>query len=52
MSSQGIETDPEKTRAVDGWPTPENLVELHSFLGHASYYRWFIADFSVIAEHL
>ena len=52
MSSQGIETDPEKTRAVDEWPTPENLVELHSFLGLASYYRWFIADLSVIAEHL
>lgn len=26
VSSQGIETDPEKTRAVDEWPTPENLV--------------------------
>ena len=52
MSSQGIETDPEKTRAVDEWPTPENLVELQSFLGLASYYRRFIADFSIIAEPL
>ena len=52
VSSQGIETDPEKTRDVDEWPTPENLVELQSFLGLASYYRRFIADFSIIAEPL
>ena len=52
VSSQGIEIDPEKTRAVDEWPTPENLVELRSFLGLASYYRRFIADFSIIAEPL
>ena len=36
MSCKGIETDPEKTRAVDEWPTPENLTELQSFLGLAS----------------
>ena len=52
VSSQGIETDPEKTRAVDEWPTPENLVELQSFLGLASYYSRFIADFCIIAEPL
>ena len=33
VSSQGIETDPEKTRVVDEWPTPKNLVGLQSFLG-------------------
>ena len=52
VSYNGIETDPEKTRAVDEWPTPENLTELQSFLGLASYYRRFIVDFSVVAEPL
>ena len=52
LSWRGIETDPEKTRTVDEWPTPENLTELRSFLGLASYYRWFIVDFSIIAEPL
>ena len=27
----------------------KNLVELDGFLGVAGYYRWFIADFSIIA---
>ena len=52
VSCNGIETDPEKTRAVDDWPTPENLTELQSFLGLASYYRRFIFDFSIVAEPL
>ena len=49
---QGVETDPEKTRAVDEWSTPENLVELQSFLGLARHYRRSIADFSIMAEPL
>ena len=52
VSFKDIETDPEKTRAVDEWPTPENLTELQSFLGLASYYRRFIVDFSIVAEPL
>ena len=52
MSCNGIETDLEKTRAVDEWPTPENLTELQSFLRLASYYRRFIVDFSIVAEPL
>ena len=52
VSCNGIEADPEKTTAVDEWPTPENLTELQSFLGLASYYRRFIVDFSIVAEPL
>ena len=49
VSCKGIETDPEKPRAVDEWPTSENLTELQSFLGLASYYIRFIVDFSIVS---
>lgn len=52
MSSDGIKTDPEKVKAVETWPVPQNVKELQSFLGLASYYRKFILGFSFIAEPL
>ena len=38
ISHEGIETDPKKTEAVRNWPPPENIEELRSFLGLATYY--------------
>lgn len=52
VSGDGIRTNPEKVKAVETWPTPLDVKELHSFLGLASYYRRFIAGFSIIAEPL
>ena len=52
VSGGGIRTNPEKVKAVETWPTPLDVKELHSFLGLASYYRRFIAGFSIIAEPL
>nr|KYP37818.1 Pol polyprotein [Cajanus cajan] len=31
------------------WSTPKSVFEIRSFLGLASYYRWFIENFSRIA---
>ena len=35
-----------KWKKVWDWPTPPNAKEAHSFLGLASYYRWFIPKFA------
>ncbi|KAI3360379.1 hypothetical protein L3Q82_002247 [Scortum barcoo] len=42
----------EKVQAVRDWLTPTNLRELKSFIGLASYYRWFLRGFSCIAAPL
>jgi hypothetical protein len=52
VSAQGINTDPEKVRAIAERPEPHNLEELRSFLGMAEYYRGHIQDFAQMATPL
>ena len=44
VSAVGVQTDPEKLKAVRDFPTPVNVKRLWSFLGLASYYRRFIPN--------
>ena len=52
VSEDGVATDPDKIAAVAQWKCPENVKELKSFLGFASYYRRFVPGFSQIASPL
>ena len=52
ISSAGVATDPEKTRAVAKWKRPSTVTDLHSFLGFCSYYRRFLERFAKHAAPL
>lgn len=52
ISREGVSTDPTKVSAVSNWPHPNNVSDLRSFLGFASYYRRFVPGFSTLAAPL
>lgn len=49
ISSKGIEVDQTKIQIIVELLIPTNQKYVRSFLGYASYYRRFIANFSKIA---
>ena len=52
VSNAGVCADLDKVRAIQDFPRPQNLKQLRSFLGLASYYRRFIPKFSQVATPL
>ena len=52
VSSNGVEPDSAKIKAIQEWKIPTNVKEIRSFLGLAGYYRRFIKDFAKIAAPL
>jgi hypothetical protein len=50
LIAEGVAVDLTKMKAVKEWEQPRNPIDIHSFLGLASYYRRFIENFSKIAK--
>ena len=50
--ADGIQADPAKMEWIKSYPKPTDTMEVHRFVGLASYYRWFIARFAAIAAPL
>ena len=52
VSERWIEVDKAKNEVVEQLPPPINVKGIRSFVGHAGFYRRFIANFSQIARPL
>eukprot|EP00253_Pinus_taeda_P019990 PITA_19990 len=49
LRMDGIVVDPEKIKAIMGWPVPKDVADVRSFMGLAGYYRRFVEGFSKVA---
>ena len=47
-----IQMDLAKVKGVVDWPPPQNVTDIHSFLGFTGFYRYFIPNYSLIAQPL
>lgn len=52
ISQAGIEIDPAKIEVIKNMPIPKTQKEVRSFLGHVSYYRQLIENFTKIVAPL
>jgi hypothetical protein len=50
ISEGGIHVDPSKVKDVLSWNTPQNALDIRSFVGLAGYYRRFIKRFSKFSK--
>ena len=46
ITTNGIQMDDKKVKAIREWPEPRNLKEVQAFLGFANFYRRFIQGYS------
>lgn len=52
ITTDGIEMDPAKVKAIEEWMLPTSLKELQSFLGFTNFYRRFILGYSDLTRPL
>ena len=47
-----LQMSPKKLQGIADWSPPRNPTEVHSFLGFMGYYRYFVPNYSKIAQPL
>lgn len=48
MSKEGVQVYEQKVKAIIDWPIPATISVVRSFHGLATFYKWFIRNFSSI----
>lgn len=52
ITSEGIQPDPAKIKAVHEYPVPKTVKDVRAFMGLTNYYRKFVKGFAQIASPL
>lgn len=52
ITSERVEVDPEKIKAIQDWPVPLLVTSLRGFLGLKGYYNKFVHYYALIASPL
>ena len=52
VDEHGLHVDPTKIQVICDYPSLTTLTEIHSFLGLANFYQWFLLGFSHTAQAL
>jgi len=52
VNKNGVHVDPEKIKVIQEWPTQQNVGDVRSLHGLASFYRRFVPKFSSLASPL
>ena len=52
LEKETVQMDPTKTKGIVDWKTPQNLKDVHTFLGFTGFYRYFVPNYSKITRPL
>lgn len=52
ISTEGLQTDPDKVKAIQDFPKPKKLKQIRAFLGLCNFYRRFIPEYSFYIQPL
>ena len=52
LEKETVQMDPAKTKGIADWKMPQNLKDVHAFLGFTGFYRYFIPNYLKITQPL
>ncbi|KAF1321175.1 reverse transcriptase, partial [Globisporangium splendens] len=52
VGKSGVRVDPEKVKAIDDWPVPQNVKQLRQWLGPANYLHKYTRNYAALVQPL
>ncbi|KAF1315778.1 reverse transcriptase, partial [Globisporangium splendens] len=52
VGKSGVRVDPEKVKAIDDWPVPQNVKQLRQWLGLANYLHKYTRNYAALVQPL